>query len=86
MGRINIRELLINVLTCRQRKTLTGCDQNGIVSRLFGFCYMDFDSPGKEAGPNPVCCWAHTMAKSNCLLSPTFENLADFPFGVNLLS
>ena len=24
----------------------------GIVNRLCGFCYMDYDSPGKEAEPN----------------------------------
>jgi hypothetical protein len=26
----------------------------GIDNRLYGFCYMDYESPGKEAGPNPV--------------------------------
>ena len=26
----------------------------GIVNRLCGSCYMDYDSPGKEAEPNPV--------------------------------
>jgi hypothetical protein len=31
----------------------------GIVNRLCGLCYMDYDSPGKEAEPNPVllCKW-----------------------------
>jgi hypothetical protein len=28
----------------------------GVDNRLFGFCYMDYNSPGKEVEPNPVIC------------------------------
>jgi hypothetical protein len=27
----------------------------GTDNGLYGFCYMDYNSPGKEAEPNPVC-------------------------------